>query len=85
MPAELRAEMARAASLATRPGSRPANSPTSPVPARPEKNVELKHRYVECFDAARHVYDVLLDDFEPGMATAEVRRLFDELKRTWCR
>jgi carboxypeptidase Taq len=45
-----------------------------------EKNVELKHRYVECFDKTDETYDVLLDDFEEGMTTAEVRAVFDQLK-----
>jgi len=46
-----------------------------------EKNVELKHRYVKCFEPADEVYDVLLDDFEEGMTSAEVREVFDELKQ----
>src|SRR3990172_9632990 len=46
-----------------------------------QKNVELKHKYVECFDEAESVYDILLDDFEQGMKTAEVRALFDDLKK----
>jgi carboxypeptidase Taq len=46
-----------------------------------EKNVQLKHRYVECFEPADEVYDVLLDDFEEGTTSAEVREVFDELKR----
>jgi carboxypeptidase Taq len=45
-----------------------------------ETNVELKHRYVECFEKTDETYDVLLDDFEEGMKTAEVRQVFDQLK-----
>jgi carboxypeptidase Taq len=45
-----------------------------------ERAVELKRRYVECFDGYDDPYDVLLDDYESGMKTADVRRLFDELK-----
>ena len=45
-----------------------------------ERAVELKRRYVECFDGYDEPYDVLLDDYEPGMKTAEVRAVFDELK-----
>ncbi len=41
--------------------------------------LELRHRYVECFDAVEHPYDVLLDDFEPGMTTAMLRPLLAEL------
>jgi carboxypeptidase Taq len=43
-------------------------------------HIELRHRYVECFDAPAHPYDVLLDDFEPGLTTAELRPLLAELR-----
>ena len=48
-----------------------------------QKVVELKHKYIECFDDANaeSVYDPLLDDFEPGMKTAEVKAVFDDLKQ----
>ena len=51
-----------------------------------EEIIELKHRYVACFpeykdDPLGSVYDPLLDDFEPGMKTISVRRIFDDLKR----
>jgi carboxypeptidase Taq len=42
--------------------------------------VDLKKRYVTFFPPADHPYDVLLDEFEPGMKTADVRRLFDALR-----
>ncbi len=45
------------------------------------KNVELKHRYVECFEPTDELYDVLLDDFEPGMKTAEARAVLDDVRR----
>ncbi len=45
-----------------------------------EQLVELKHRYVECFPPADELYDTLLDDYERGMKTAEVRSIFDRLK-----
>jgi carboxypeptidase Taq len=45
-----------------------------------ERQIELRHRYVECFDAVAHPYDALLDDFEPGLTTAELRPLFAELR-----
>src|SRR5207249_5171710 len=45
-----------------------------------ERNFELRHRYVECFGPQAEPYDVLLDDFEPEMKTAEVTRIFDEIK-----
>jgi carboxypeptidase Taq len=45
-----------------------------------ERNFELVRRYIDCFDDFECAYDPLLDDFEPGARTAEVSRLFDELK-----
>ena len=44
-------------------------------------NFDLRRRYVECFDDYDEPYDILLDDFEPGMKTAEVRTVFDRLKQ----
>ena len=43
------------------------------------RQVELRHQYAACFPEAGHPYDVLLDDFEPGATTAELRPLFAEL------
>ena len=45
-----------------------------------DRHLELKHRVIACFDAADEPYDILLDDFEPGTTTAEVRAVFDRLK-----
>lgn len=45
-----------------------------------EKNVELVRKYVSFFPPADHPYDVLLDDFEPGMKTAEVQEIFGNLR-----
>ena len=45
-----------------------------------ERMVELTHRYVDCFPPADELYDTLLDDYEPGMKTAEVRDVFARLK-----
>ena len=38
-----------------------------------DRTLELKHRYIACFPATDDPYDVLLDDFERGMRTDEVR------------
>ena len=46
-----------------------------------DRNLELKHQYVACFEPGAETYDTLLDDYEQGMTTAEVRAVFDELKR----
>jgi carboxypeptidase Taq len=45
-----------------------------------EKVVELVHKYISFFPAADHPYDILLDDYEPGMKTAEVKEIFDALR-----
>jgi carboxypeptidase Taq len=45
-----------------------------------EKVVDLLHRYVGFFPPAAHPYDILLDDFEPGMKTAEVTAIFSALR-----
>jgi carboxypeptidase Taq len=45
-----------------------------------EKVVELVQRYVSFFPPADHPYDTLLDDYEPGMKTAEVQEIFNNLR-----
>jgi len=41
---------------------------------------ELRRQYAEFFKPYDHVYDPLLDDYEPGMKTADVRQIFDTLR-----
>jgi carboxypeptidase Taq len=81
VPIDLRAEIARAGALAE-PVWREARRTSNFEVFRPhlEQAVELKERYIECFQPVDEPYDALLDDFEPGMKTAEVRAVFDELK-----
>ena len=45
-----------------------------------EKIVDMRRQYAEFFEPYEHVYDPLLDDFEPGMKTAEVQEIFSELR-----
>ena len=45
-----------------------------------EKLVELRRQYADFFKPWDHVYDPLLDDFEPGMKTAEVQTIFNALR-----
>lgn len=45
-----------------------------------ERIIELVKRYVTFFPPSDHPYDTLLDDFEPGMKTAEVQAIFNELR-----
>ena len=44
------------------------------------KNLDLRKQYIDCFDVGDEPYDIVLDDYERGMKTKEVRRLFDYLK-----
>ena len=45
-----------------------------------ERVVELTHKYISFFPPADHPYDTLLDDYEPGMKTSDVRTIFDSLR-----
>jgi carboxypeptidase Taq len=45
-----------------------------------EKVVELIHKYVSFFPEVDHPYDALLDDYERGMKTADVKAIFDGLR-----
>ena len=81
VPPELRAEMARAGAEA-RPVWVQARAESDYSLFRPalERNIELRLRYVECFDGVEEPYDILLDDFEPHTTTAEVRDIFEAMK-----
>lgn len=80
--ADLRAEMTRTAALARVAWVEARQqSDFSLFLPHLEKNVALKHKYVECFDETDHVYDLLLDDYERDMKTAEVQKILDDLKK----
>ena len=82
VPPELVGEMRRASALGLSAWG-PAKEQSDFEQMRPhlETQLEFRHRYVSCFPPAAETYDVLLDDYEPLMKTAEVRAVFDELKR----
>jgi len=45
------------------------------------RNIDLAHEYAACFaDEIDEPYDALLDDYEPGMRTADVRTVFGPLR-----
>jgi hypothetical protein len=46
-----------------------------------ERNLDLKRRYVECFEWTDSPYTPLLDDFEPFMETREVAEVFAAIRR----
>lgn len=45
-----------------------------------DKIVDLRRQYADLFAPYNHVYDPLLDDFEPGLTTADVQRIFNDLR-----
>ena len=45
-----------------------------------ETIVDLRKQYADLFKPYDHIYDPLLDDFEPGMKTAEVKQIFETLR-----
>jgi carboxypeptidase Taq len=81
VPSELRAQLSREASLALPVwiDARERSDFESFLPSL-RKNIELRHRYIECFAPYDNAYDVLLDDFERDMTTAEVSSVFDRIK-----
>ena len=45
-----------------------------------EKTIVLKKQEAQCVGYREHVYDALLDEFEPGDMTAQLRKVFEELR-----
>lgn len=82
VPSDLRAEMTRTSAMARQAWVEARKkSDYSIFLPHFEKNIALKFKYVECFPPSEHVYDILLDDYERWMKTAEVKVIFDELKK----
>jgi carboxypeptidase Taq len=81
VPPELVGEIRRASALGLAAWG-PAKQQSDFAQLQPhlEKLLELRRQYVECFETPDETYDVLLDDYEPLMKTAEVRAIFDDLK-----
>jgi carboxypeptidase Taq len=81
VPSELAVEMTQAGSAGFEVWlrAREANDFSLFEPAL-RRNIELARRYADCFGELEHPYDALLDRFEPGTTTAEVRALFVKLR-----
>ena len=81
VPSELVAELARVTAVAFNIWQE-ARAENNFAKFRPhlEKIVELRRRYASLFAPYDHIYDPLLDDYEPGMKTAEVKTIFDTLR-----
>lgn len=82
VPANLRAEMSRASSQAQQVWveARQKADFKHFLPML-ERQIELRHRYIECFPPAEDPYDILLDDYERDMRSAEVEQTFEQLKK----
>ena len=46
-----------------------------------EKVFDMSRQAAEFYGYTDHIYDALLEDYEPGMKTAQVRAIFDDLKK----
>ena len=84
VPTELEGELARASSEGQEAwvAARAASDFASFAPYL-ERILDLTRRYVDCHlghDGYQCAYDVLIDDYEPGIKTAHVADLFSELK-----
>ena len=81
VPAELRAELSRAGSLGYQ-GWLQAREARDYAIFQPylERTLELTRQYIACHEPYDDPYDVVLDDYEPGMKTGEVVAVFDRLR-----
>jgi carboxypeptidase Taq len=83
VPSDLAAEMARAAAIGQEAWVKArAESDFAAFLPHLERGLELRARYIACFEGLGYEdpYDVLLDDFEQGMTSAEVTVLFERLR-----
>ncbi|MEI6055219.1 MAG: carboxypeptidase M32 [Lentisphaerota bacterium] len=81
VPATLVSEMSKAASLGQQAWAE-AKTASDFLKFKPhlQKLVELKKEYAKIFAPYDSIYDPLLDDFEPGLKTSEVKSIFNELR-----
>jgi carboxypeptidase Taq len=84
VPSDLRAELARASSIAENAWvEAKAKSDFAMLLPHLERNVELTRQYADCYDGFpgfSHPYDPLLDEYEPEMTTEQVRGVLAELR-----
>ena len=81
VPSEFVAEQARVTSAAQHAWEQARAGSDFPM-FRPhlDRVIALKRQYVTFFDPNDHPYDALIDDYEPGMKTADVRAVFAALR-----
>jgi carboxypeptidase Taq len=81
VPTELRTELIRASALGNQVWIEArATSDFDKFLPTLQRNLDLKRRYVECFEWTDSPYTPLLDDFEPFMETQEVAEVFGTIR-----
>jgi carboxypeptidase Taq len=84
VPSDLRAEMARASSIAENAWvEAKERSDFAMLLPHLERNVELTRRFADCYDGFpgfSRTYDALLDEYEPQMTTDQMRDVLAELR-----
>lgn len=81
LPAEMVAEKARLTTAANQAWRKARQDSDFPLfLPHLEKLVDWTKRFADLFKPYEHVYDPLLDDFEPGMKTAEVKAIFESIR-----
>ena len=82
LPSDFVAEFARATSLAHEVWAKArAENRFRDFQPSLENILDLARRMAEYLGYADHIYDPLLDRFEPGMKTVQVQAIFDDLKK----
>jgi carboxypeptidase Taq len=82
LPSDLVAEITKATTLAhgVWVKARAENDFKSFAPSL-KRIVELKTQAAQCYGYKDHIYDALLDIYEPGLKTADVARMFADLRK----
>ncbi len=81
VPGEFVAEIARTAALAQNKWEKARKESNFDLfQPHLEKLIALRRQYADFFKPYQHVYDPLLDDYEPGLKTAEVQGIFGGLR-----
>jgi carboxypeptidase Taq len=81
VPTDLAAEMSHAIGIAVAAWDEAkASSDFASFVPHLERQLELKRRYIECFPPTDSPYDVLIEDYEEGMTTAQVAEVFARIK-----
>lgn len=81
VPSEYVSEFARVSTVAQSVWEQArANSDFGSFQPYLEQLIALRQQYADYFKPWDHVYDPLLDDFEPGMKTVEVQDIFNTLR-----